>query len=127
MKTIKRLSPSAFFYRFAGYGYDPAKETKRQGRLRGARHLAEAEKWAQAECVGFEWQIDTDSNSASFSKKRPTWSLWSCFMRGNGECRASLHAIDFGRDGEPWGQPYKRVVEAELALDAMNADYAHKP
>jgi hypothetical protein len=34
-----------------------------------------------------------------------------------GKVVQSLGGVDFGRDGDPWGQPYARVVEAELALE----------
>jgi hypothetical protein len=33
---------------------------------------------------------------------------------------ANLGGVDFGRDVEPWGNPYARVVEAELASDLID-------
>jgi hypothetical protein len=38
----------------------------------------------------------------------------------DGKIVQSLCFIDFGRDGSPWGDSYKRVVEAELALEQIS-------
>ena len=36
--------------------------------------------------------------------------------QGRTRCALDLAAAEaFGRDGSPWGDPYRRVVEAELA------------
>jgi hypothetical protein len=48
------------------------------------------------------------------------YKQWVCCMFDeNGELVQSLGGVDFGRDVEPWGPPYRRVVEAELALEEM--------
>ena len=108
-----------FFYDKSGYSYDPAKETKEQGRKRGARRLANAEAWASQTGVSFEWEQD-DITNEEFSNSRPFYYLWRVLARdASGKVVSSLCGVDFGRDQEPWGQPYKRVVEAELALEAM--------
>lgn len=113
------MSPAAaFFYRNAGYSYTPGKETKEQGRRRCARALAAAERAALDAGASFEWDTDPDCTSADFSDADPPWRLWICIARdANGDVFASLGAIDFGRDGSPWRDPYRRVVEAELALE----------
>lgn len=62
------------------------------------------------------------------NRYRPqSYHLWQCTAwqcegddMGALTYRASLGGIDFGRDGEPWGNPYRRVVEAELALEALD-------
>ena len=103
-----------FFLKHAGYSYNPATETRAQGRRNTARMLAAAEKSA-AGC-SFEWSIDPDIDSSEWSDDPEPWQTWQCIMRDeSGRVVNSLHGIDFGRDGEPWGDPYRRVVEAELA------------
>ena len=114
-----------FFLKHAGYSHDPQTETRMQGRVRCARMLAKAEREARDGGFSYSWSIDPDSLSSDWiddsedgGKHHNTWRTWQCCMYNSaGDTVASLHAIDFGRDGEPWGDPYKRVVEAELALD----------
>ena len=110
----------AFFYEHAGYSYKPGEETPEQGRERGAKALAAAEHFASENGYSFNWLIDPEIDSSDYSDEDPAWELWGCIMRDEqGEVRQSLWAIDFGRDKEPWGEPYRRVVEAELALEEM--------
>ena len=106
-----------FFYEYAGYSYGHNGETPEQGRTRGAKRLAEAEAWAMDNCVGFEWYLSEFTNE-EFSDDKPYYRLWDCIAR-SGDRLTSLGGIDFGRDCEPWGDPYLRVVEAELALELM--------
>lgn len=114
-----------FFYDQAGYSYDPAKETEEEGKCRGAILLASAERWANETGYSFEWMIDEGASSADWIDDREDggkycdpWRVWACVMCDEGgEAVQSLWSIDFGRDGEPWGNPYRRVVEAELALE----------
>jgi len=112
----------AFFVANAGYSYDPKTETEEQGKRRGARKLATAERRAWKEGCRFSWSVDPDIDSSDFSDERPPWSLYQCAMFApDGRCVASLHGIDFGRDGFPSdGNTYRRVVEAELALEAYS-------
>lgn len=114
-----------FFYDNAGYSYDPQKETQEEGRKRCAIVLAGVEQWAHETGYSFLWDIDHDASSADWlddnedgGKNRDPWRVWSCWMMDEqGKTVQSLHAIDFGRDGQPWGNNYRRVVEAELALE----------
>lgn len=118
-----------FFYNHAGSSYDPAKETEKQGKQRGAILLASAEQWAHETGYSYKWDIDDCASSADWladdedgGKHYNPWQVWSCRMLDEqGEVAQSLHAIDFGRDGEPWGDPYRRVVEAELALEEWHS------
>lgn len=120
-----KQTPEQFFYEHAGYGYDPLTETPEQGRQRGATVLAQAERTSRDAGDSYEWQIDTNSSSADWlsanrdgGKNRKPWQVWGCIRRSaGGEILASLWSIDFGRDGEPWNSPYRRVVEAELAVE----------
>lgn len=118
-----------FFYDNAGYSYDPTTETPEQGRERGAVLIASAECWARETAYSFNWGIDPDGDSSDWidddedgGKNREPWRVWECFMYDEkGNIAQSLHGIDFGRYGKPWGDVYKRVVEAELALEEWNS------
>jgi hypothetical protein len=115
----------AFFAEHAGGSYDPRTQTPEQGKQAGAERLALAEATARELGFSFEWSIDPDVTSADWvtkgrdgSKGRDPWQTWVCLVHdADGEVIGSLGGIDFGRDGKPWGDPYRRVVEAELALE----------
>jgi hypothetical protein len=109
-----------FFYDHAGLSYRPDSETPEQGRERGAREMAAAERTAREAGVSYDWSRDRDADSSDFSDETPPWRLWQCVAYDvNGTPCASLHAIDFGRDGTPHSSTYRRVVEAELADEAL--------
>ena len=44
-------------------------------------------------------------------------------MTGNNGVRRrnNYGAVDFGRDGKPWGDLYRRVVQADLALEEWHS------
>jgi hypothetical protein len=105
---------AAFFYRHAGYGYDPKKETQEQGRRRGAKALANALAKAHAEGYTFEWVEDAEGDRSGIEHDG---SIYGCVMHSpSGKDVASLWAIDLG-DRDPYSDPYARVVEAELATE----------
>ena len=109
-----------FFLANAGFSYDPITETPEVGRERAARLLARAERRASAEGYVFCWRHDPDIDSSEFSDAEPAYRLWVCTAwKPAHECVASLGGVDFGPDGDPWGSDYRRVVEAELALEAL--------
>ena len=115
-----------FFLKHAGFSYGNG-ETKLQGRQRCAKQLSKVERAAHEAGFTFEWSIDPHSTSADWidnnedgGRNRDPWQTWQCCMRNaDGRIVNSLHSIDFGRDGRPWGDPYRRVVEAELSIDGM--------
>lgn len=113
------MTPYRFFYRNAGFAWGEG-ETKAQGRARGARALAAAEAWMQENGAVYQWKHDGTA-SAEFTGKKPGYALWECCMYQVIDNELvfveSLGGIDFGENGEPWGNDYRRVVEAELALD----------
>jgi len=110
----------AFFFEYAGYSRDPKKETPTQARRRCARALASAERKAWRAGFSFNWSIDPDTDSSDFSDEKPPWQLYQCAVfDAKGTILASLHGIDFGRDGHYSGDTYARVVEAELAAEAL--------
>jgi hypothetical protein len=107
-----------FFAAHAGFSYDPRTETPEQGKRASAARLADAEARASAAGVSFEWSIDPDTDSSDWSDETPAYAVWQCLARGaDGAVIGSLGGVDFGPDGEPWGDPYRRVVEAEIASD----------
>lgn len=121
MRTRKPLTDAErFFYNHAGISYMPGKETAEQGKIRGAKQLAKFEARAYARGFTYHWSVDQSTDSSEFSDVKPAWKLWQCAMYNcRGRIVNSLHAIDFGRDVKPWGQDYRRVVEAELALEGL--------
>lgn len=109
-------TPYHFFYAHAGYSYDLKTETPAQGRARCAKSLARAEAMARNTGLRYVWSVDPDTNASDFCDT--DYPLYQCFLvRGESEILESLHGIDFGPSGHPWGQPYARVVEAELAAE----------
>lgn len=115
------MTPLSFFYAHAGWGHTPGKETPSQGRRRCAQALATAERKGLRDGLTFFWQPDTDITSADFDDSgAEPYELWECLCMNSGaRVVASLHGIDFGPDGRPAGDPYARVVEAELALEVL--------
>ena len=113
--------PFEFFLAHARYRYDPRTETAEQGRRRCAKALADAELKSTLSGWSCKWEVDTDSSSADWPDGgEPPYAVWGCTLRDEqGKSLGSLWSIDFGREGEPWGQPYRRVIEAELALEAL--------
>jgi len=113
------MNPYQFFLNYACSSYTPATETARQGRVRGARQLAEVERRARDGGYSYRWQQEGYEDVPG---DRGAWPIprWGCAMyNADSQIVASLHGIDFGRDGEPWGNPYRRAVEAELAIDGL--------
>jgi hypothetical protein len=104
-----------FFYEHAGYGYNPKTETPEEGRMRGAKSLAAAERLASEHGVQFEWYQDGLTNR-EWTDEGEEYQTWACRMIYQGETLDALGGVDFGQDGSPWGDNYARVVEAELAL-----------
>lgn len=126
------MNPYQFFLKHAGYSRAPDEPIMR-ARIRNARHLAEVERKARDGGYTFNWSIDPCNTSADWVEHGDTmrgetcgcskcdpWQVWQCAMyNAEGQIVNSLHGIDFGRDGTPWGDPYKRVVEAELAGEGL--------
>jgi len=89
-----------FFYDNAGYSFNPATETPEQGKRRCAAELAKAEQDALNEGWRCRWGRDDDGEYCEMWTSGGTWLL------------ESLSGIE---DPTP---EYRRVVEAELALQA---------
>src|SRR5262245_25604914 len=122
-----------FFYKHAGYSYG-AGETRRQGRIRSAQAYAAAEKWAESDpTLVFVWLDDPDCTEDSFEfeeDKRHVreYGAVGCVLyrqcpEHGTDCKHAEHLASL------WGiteslnnaerDAHRRVVQAELALEAM--------
>lgn len=133
MRKIKPNTPAAFFYEHAGHSWTPAKQTEEEGHVETARALALAEARARRTGWAFEWTITNDTARsyaeeiarvtglpAEIPQKGGYHRLWHCTARNyDGIVMGSVGCVDFGPRCKPWGSPYRRVVEAELALDGL--------
>lgn len=132
-QMTKTLTAEQFFFENAGYSYNPATETEAEGRLRCARQLAQAEAWAQAEGLEYVWEDDPDCTEDDFEFPED-----KAHVREHGAVGCILYrpCPDHGADckhaehlASLWGiteslnnrerDNYRRVVEAELALEAI--------
>ena len=112
----KTQTPFQFFYEHAGYGWHPVWETEEHGKCRNAQRLAISERRASDAGISFSWARD-GFDSSEWSDDKPFTPTWQCVAyNADGEFLDSLSGIDFG-DGEPWGAPYRRVVEAQMAME----------
>lgn len=112
-------SDERFFYENAPFSYGKG-EAQEQSQVRCARELARAERDGRKAGLSFDWSVDAEVDSSEFSDEMPPWQLWQCVAYdADGTMCASLRAIDFGRDGTPHSSAYRRVVEAQLADEAL--------
>ena len=100
-----------FFYAHAGYSHKPGVESPEQGRTRGAKALARAEAHASRHGWRVAWKEDRDCDPEDYEHGEDV--LWARLLDGGGKGLGSLGCI-VGADAN-----YRRVVEAELALEAM--------
>lgn len=115
----KQQTPYQFFKANAGYSYDPKTQTPEEGQRCCAEALADAEAFARTAGLSFEWRED-DQTDESFRNTDDPYNLWVCVCHDEeGGHLTSCGGIDLGRDGKPWADKYRRVMEAELALEAM--------
>ena len=113
---VKRISDFQFFYANAGYSWDSKTETRQQGRAKTARMLVAAEIWARETGVYFEWVPDPDADTSWMSDdlRADNQNAFGCVCRdAEGTQLESLWGIFEPSAG------YRRVVQAELALEAM--------
>ncbi len=120
------LTPAEFFFIHAGWSYDPHRQSQLEGRTECARALAMAERWASDCGISFEWAVDEDPIECSYGDGDGVllWDQWVCrAYDSDGELLDSLGSVDFGQDCDPWsGDPYRRVIEAELSLGLLQGD-----
>lgn len=117
-----RLCAIQFFYRHAGWGYDPATETPKVGRMRGARRLATAEREAASMGCTAEWAADSEGCSGC-----------ECGSAECDCCSGADHVTEYCVLNDERGNPlaslsgicgatreYRRVVAAQLALESAS-------
>ena len=114
-----------FFYDNAGYSYDPKTETEQRGRERGACELAAAETFATEQGWSCDWEPEQENPRDVFGDPDPVNGpfydpeneFFVCLLRDeNGKVIESLGMI------EAPSREYRRVVEAELASEAMHRE-----
>lgn len=119
---MKKLTgQQQFFYENAGFSYDPKTETAEQGKRRRAVELAEAETIAARNDWYVEWEQDDsecmgcscESADCPCSTGEPHETLGAVLRNDQDRVLASLWGI-CGATSD-----YRRVVEAELAADAI--------
>lgn len=117
--ATKKASPSSkavdFFRKHASYSYRPG-ESKAKAKTRGAQALARAEAEAEARGWAVEWEDDPEEWWGD--TKRPFEVLTAVLRAGDGQVLASL-----GGNGMTGNRKtdadFRRVVEAELAFEAL--------
>lgn len=108
----------AFFYEHAGWGYNPAVETPEEGKLRSAKALVAAEKWAKQ--AGYkvvredDWAVGNHVHEFpdAYDTEPETCETF-ILMTPDGDVAGTLGCVD---DAD---EDYARVVSAELALEVM--------
>ncbi len=121
---MRKQTAYAFFLKQAGYSYDPKAQTRIKGKRESAKRLAAAETWARENDVTFDWQEDDQPFECACDdptcESHEPHTAYVCLARdASGTVQESLCGISFGPCVDPWRHPYKRVVEAELALEMM--------
>jgi hypothetical protein len=110
-----------FFLANAGYSYNPQIESLAQGKARSARRFAKAERDAASKGIRFEWEFDPDgcigcdcgSDDCECSTGNDHETLECLAFDKAGKLVASLGSVC-----KP-SREYRRVVEAELALEVL--------
>ena len=110
------MDAERFFFEKAGWSYRPSVETAEEGRSRGAGQLARAEAWLRGSEMYVTWEPDWDGDHSYDGRENVVSCEWAALRGplGDGEVLASLGCIDDATDD------YRRVVEAELALEVMS-------
>ena len=116
-----------FFYTQAGYSYDPRIQTEVNSRLHGAIALATAETWARTHGVYFIWDNDLDAEAMNAVGEYGWYPAVSCLAMQHAEdpserphVLASLAGIIESSDYTE-RDAYRRVIEANLALEGMSS------
>ncbi len=110
-----------FFYDYAPFSYKPNEETKEEGHQRTAKELAKAEKWFNffsfSDEMRFEWEVDPDIDSSEFEDTDSPRELYICKMFYGDQLETTIGGIDLKSATDP----YKRVIEAEMALEKIDS------
>jgi hypothetical protein len=129
MARNRKMTPAEkFFYKHAGFCFDPQTETRAQGKRRCAVEMAEAEAYMQDVGWYCEWSEDWEIGShkdyygkgSCYEDREPNTCEYCILFDENGDMLASLGCIDDA------SADYRRVIEAELADEAYSTIMAAK-
>ncbi len=127
-----------FFYDNAGWSYDPKVETSDEGKVKCAKVMAQAEIWARENCYSFQWDYERENPSDVFGKacpKRekciddkcpyahynPKNDFFCATIWDNSDTPEVVGSLGMIAAPSP---EYRRVVEAELAMEAQAREEA---
>lgn len=120
MPTTGVQDPVRFFYGEAGYSWG-ADETPDQGRMRGARTLAAAEARLKAGPYFVEFEPDPEPWAGCEPYAGPLWIV--CLYRTPDDGLGAAELIGaIGQVPAEQGDPYLRVIAAELAAEHIPAE-----
>jgi hypothetical protein len=106
-----------FFYDNAGYSYNPARETYEQGRIRGAMKLARAEN----KFLRGPYFVTYEPDDVPWDGDQPyDGPLWSVTLFSVSESDTPLVIGSMCSVACDEGDPYLRVIAAELALEHLS-------
>ena len=110
-----------FFYAHAGFSYDPQTQTPEEGRRECAESLARAEEEGRKRGFYVVWEHDTEPFGDDVHGPDEYGYVATLYhtaaFTGDRVPLANLSGID-AEDGSP----YRRVINAELALEVISAD-----
>lgn len=114
MALTARHKALRFFLTYGGYWYNPNEESEFQGRWRAARTLADAEQRLKAGDYYIDIDPDPELWDGDTPYDGPLWivSLWEGTYPWDRELLGSLGSV-----AAEEGDPYLRVVAAELAAE----------
>lgn len=146
MSTKHKPSAIRFFFSHAGYSYDPKTETRVQGKWRCARELAAAEKKAREQNLVFVWEYEEDPDVSWMDAEQlaeyqsGAIEMLSCYVFQDtseskycsGSSCSDARDYEHKHDKRPAilaslgnismhvdERSYRRVVQAELACEAL--------
>jgi hypothetical protein len=98
-------------------------------KIRRCYEIAVIEDWVESQEIGFLWEIDPDYDP---SREQDDWQeshnlAWYCTAvtppPEGAAIGYGIGGITFGGDGHPDGDPYKRDIEAELAVELFEETF----
>lgn len=119
------MSAIDFFYANAGYSYDPKTQTAEEGRLECAKALAAAERERVERGYRVAWEDEPDPYMSFGDGEAEAYEageiivLQGTLFDEDGEVLASIGGVSVPSETGT-NDRYLRVVEAELALEALS-------
>lgn len=116
---IEMSAEARFFYDNAGYGYNPLNETAEQGRVHCAEALARAEARRKLEGGWVSWEDEPDPFDDD-AHGPDEYGYHAVLWQYDAEADRPVSLGSLGMVDAGPGDPYRRVVEAELALEVWS-------